>query len=84
METLEWRLWPDSDAKSGLDGLSHKRVTEAGFSHAVTSCAAAGGIALDLKSTVNMWSYDRLPLVPAPDIRNRLAFEFPELAGKVP
>jgi len=63
MDAVNWRLWPESDKLSGMDGLSHKRVVDAGFKAEVCTCDEWGGIPLDLKSDTNMWSFNRLPLV---------------------
>ena len=60
MEACDWRLWPNSEDDHGMDGLVDERLKAMGIELKAQSCAAWGGVALDVKSKQNIWPYDRL------------------------
>jgi glycosyltransferase involved in cell wall biosynthesis len=52
------KLWPD-EINKGLDGKSHFKITKAGFFGKRVSTDEP--LAIDIKSDVNIWSFDQLP-----------------------
>lgn len=60
-----------------MDGLADERLKARGVELQARSCAQWGGVALDVKSKDNIWSYDRLTRVKVDPTPIRALF--PEL-----
>lgn len=59
LEQCKWRPWPDR-LMNGLDSGCHKRMTALGITPSTLSCKETGLIAVDIKSSQNIWSFTNL------------------------
>lgn len=58
LDSLDWRPWHGS-ADRGLDGVMTRRIDAIGVRCDVRRMDDVGGVAVDIKSSTNIWPYER-------------------------
>jgi hypothetical protein len=59
LNSVQWKLWPESGASSGMDNLIDERMISMGIPLLAKPCSIWEGVALDLKSKTNIWGFEK-------------------------